>query len=68
MNNFSRYWGRGAVPSCTRPDFSVNRVGGYCPLECRSQLEEVVGGVSSGLVSLHNKDALSDKSSALSKN
>ena len=31
-------------------------------------MEEVVGGVSSGLVSLHSKDALSDKSSALSKN
>lgn len=68
MNNFSRYWGRGAVPSCARPDLSVNRAGGYWPLECRSQVEEVVGGVSSGLVNLHSKDALSDKPSALSKN
>lgn len=68
MNNFSKHWGRGAVPSYTRPDFRVNRAGGYCPLECRNQVEEVVGGVSSGLVSLHSKDALSDKSAALSKN
>lgn len=59
MNNFSRYWGRGAVPSCARPDLKIGQV---WPLECRSQVEEVVGGVSSGLVNLHSKDALSDKS------
>lgn len=44
------------------------RAEGCCLLECKSQIEEVTGSVSSRLVSLHGKGMLPRGSFAISKN
>ena len=42
MKNFSRFWGRGAVPGREVPGPGMIRAEAQWPLECKSPTEEVV--------------------------
>ena len=58
LNNFSRLWGIGAVPSYLVPGPVVIRIEEYCILEYRSHIEELVVGVGSGVIGLSIKGML----------
>lgn len=55
MNNFSGFWGVGAVPSCLVPGPGVIRAGGQCGPVYESRIEEMRVSVISGLAGLHLK-------------
>lgn len=68
FNHFCGLWAIGLVPSCLSPSPGMIRAGKYCFLEYGSQIEEVVQSMDSGLVCLHIKSVLRDKSFIISRN
>lgn len=54
------------APSCPAPDPGVIRIEEYCLLNCKSQIEEMLWSIGSGLVSSHMKGTLPGES--ISKN
>lgn len=66
-SDFSRLWAVGAALHCLVPGFEMARSEAYCFLKCKSQVEEVVQTIDSGLVSFHMKGIFPDESLVISK-